>query len=277
MASPDVGAVICPADMRRRALVFAMETGSLRVVRHCIERDGLDVWASLLPDGHLATWLAKAEAHETVNGPGSFLDKEHRFNVEVLPWLDRPAETPSETPRDAPAFFWSMELGWHGSEEGTSLIPSPSSGKHTMQTRDGAITVRDAGLSIYFEADALFVLVHIESLGSMTEAEKMLAARPTLAFDGDWISVLCPGRAPRRLCPTVGDEYGVWPAGTDRDSSDDYRIAQTFVSKFLAALTAEHVFQPTWYGIVEYVNDTDGRFKEITRSMSGDIDTPGRR
>lgn len=36
------------------SLRLSMERCSLSTVRYCIERDGYDPWASLLPDGQLA-------------------------------------------------------------------------------------------------------------------------------------------------------------------------------------------------------------------------------
>lgn len=137
--------------------------------------------------------------------------------------------------------------------------------------------VRAAGLSIHFEADDLFVLAHIEGFGSVVEAEMALADGPTLSFDGGWVSVACPGRAPRRLCPSAGDECGRWPADADRDSPEDYRAAQLSIPEFLAALTASHAFRPTWFGMVEYEIDPGGRFKDVIRSASGGIGRPERR
>lgn len=135
--------------------------------------------------------------------------------------------------------------------------------------------MRAVGLSIHFEASDLFVLAHIENLGSVAKAEKVLAAQPALAFDDGWISVLYRGQAPRRLCPTTGDECGRWPASADRNCPEDYRSAQTSIPELRAAITVEHVFRPIWFGIVEYEKDAEGRFKDIIHSVSGDIGTPG--
>lgn len=132
-----------------------------------------------------------------------------------------------------------------------------------------------AGISIHFEADDLFVLAHIEDLASLEEAERVLDAGPSLAFDDGWISLLCAGRPARRLCPTLCDDCGRWPPGADRDSSDDYRAGLLSIPQFMTILTPQHVFRPTWFGIVEYEKDEEGRFKDLIRTVSGGIDKLG--
>lgn len=61
--------------------------------------------------------------------------------------------------------------------------------------------MKTAALSIHFEAGDLFVLAQLEGFGSFGEAQRALAAGPSLSFEGRWISVLCHGRSPQRLCP----------------------------------------------------------------------------
>lgn len=100
-------------EERRDSLTFAMERGDLLVVRYLIRRHGGGTCARLLPQGHLDAWLAEAEAHEAANGPGSFLEAEHRFNAELLPYLDRQADGEVLTPADLPAPRWCMDRGWH--------------------------------------------------------------------------------------------------------------------------------------------------------------------
>ena len=102
------------SELKRHNLWFAMERGSLSVVRYLVHRDGMAFCSSLLPYGELDAWLEKAGAYEAVHGDGSFLVAGHRFNAELLPCLDRQAAGEHVAVRDLPAPFWSMELGWHG-------------------------------------------------------------------------------------------------------------------------------------------------------------------
>jgi hypothetical protein len=122
VASHGVGSYALTSEQRRQSLVFSMERGSLRTVRYRIKRDGLALWASLLPEGQLAAWIAEAEAHESVHGLGSLLVKDHRFNVELLPWILRRADEASRPTHDCPASGWSMELGWHDLGQITSPV-----------------------------------------------------------------------------------------------------------------------------------------------------------
>lgn len=122
VASHSVGSYALTSEQRRQSLVFSMERGSLRTVRYRIKRDGLALWASLLPKGQLAAWIAEAEAHEAVHGVGSFLVKDHRFNVELLPWILQRANEASRLTHDCPASRWSMELGWHDLGQITSPV-----------------------------------------------------------------------------------------------------------------------------------------------------------
>ena len=113
VAAHEVGFCALTSEQRRQSLVFSMERGSLRTVRYRVERDGLAPWASLLPEGRLAAWIAEAEAYEAAHEEGSFLVKDHRFNVEILPRILRRVNEEGRTNHDCPASRWSMELGWH--------------------------------------------------------------------------------------------------------------------------------------------------------------------
>jgi hypothetical protein len=108
---------------------------------------------------------------------------------------------------------------------------------------------RAAALSVHFEADDLFVLAHVEGFGSFDEARRALASGPGLSFDGGWIAVVCPGRAPRRLCPYDNDECGRWPAAADRSSHEDSRAAQLSIPAFMAFGPDAALFRATWAAV----------------------------
>lgn len=126
VASHEVGSCALTLEQRRQGLVFSMERGSLRTVRYRVERDGLAPWASLLPKGRLTAWIAEAEAYEAAHDEGSFLVKDHRFNVEILPRILRRANEEGQTNHDCPAPRWSMELGWHDQRPTTFSVVGTS-------------------------------------------------------------------------------------------------------------------------------------------------------
>ena len=101
------------AVQRKGDIRFAMERGDLGVVRYLLERDGRATYAEAVPDKSLTEWIEKAEAHEEVFGEDSFLVADHRFNVELLPFIDRQAAGERLSRRDMPGAYWSMERGWH--------------------------------------------------------------------------------------------------------------------------------------------------------------------
>ena len=132
---------------------------------------------------------------------------------------------------------------------------------------------RAAALSVHFEADDLFVLAHAEGFGSYDDARQTLAGGVSLSFKGEWVSLVCPGRAPKRLCPSDSDECGRWPADADRSSQEDQWAAQLPIPVFLALRPDTARFRPVWAAVMEWESGADGRFSRMTASASGSIDT----
>ena len=132
---------------------------------------------------------------------------------------------------------------------------------------------RAAALSVHFEADDLFVLAHAEGFGCFDRAQRALAAGLSLSFEGEWVSLVCPGRAPKRLCPSDSDECGRWPADADRSSQEDQWAAQLSIPVFLSFRPDASLFRPTWAAVMEWEKGADGRFSRMIASASGSIDT----
>ena len=130
-----------------------------------------------------------------------------------------------------------------------------------------------AALSVHFEAGDLFVLANLGGFACFDDAQRALTSGISLTFEDNWISVVCPGREPQRLCPDNSDECGRWPAGADRFSHEEQWAAQLSMPDFVLLCSVITQLCPVWASIVEWEKGADHRFKEIRTSASGSIGT----